>query len=289
MNNITLTLTNGVDDYNLMFDLNNTRIANKWSLEIGKSYPLFEDWRFTGWPDSPWDADRYIQEINNCIDTVNRYQPNTIPVASLTIDLNYLHKFFETLRGGVLTPSEWYTSAPAEVQDAVSKFNVYIHNYEKLLNSNHLSPTITCTFSCDRFELNDADFQYFTYDWKFGTIYINYCEVGKHLLELFIDNDDIVGEHNIRPAKYYSADFKLKFFTDRPRNEFEEFNQRVQSWVNDNSEFFKNLGIENLALGFIPVATLNHQLSGLDNLSQLEIVNKLKKFNKVKSVIAING
>jgi hypothetical protein len=109
------------------------------------------------------------------------------------------------------------------------------------------------------------------------------------LFELFTDNDNIVGEHNIRPAKYYSADFKLKFFTDRPRTEFKKFEKRVNTWVSDNSEFFKKLEIENLALGFIPVAILNKQSSGFEGLTQLEIINKLKKFNKVKNVTVINS
>jgi hypothetical protein len=289
MSNVAITLTNGVNDYTLLFDLLNTNIANKWFLEIDKNYPLFEDWRFTGWPDSNWTADTYIQAINECVEIVNRYQPNTIPVADVTTDLNYLHKFFETLRGSVLTPTAWYTSAPSSVQEAVSKFNVYIHNYEKLLNSRHLSPTITCTFNCTRVELGEEDYQHFTYDWKFGTIYINYCEVGKHLLELFTDHDDIVGKHNIRPAQYYSADFKLKFFTNKSRKEFKKFDQRVKTWATDNDDFFKQLGIKQLALGFIPVATLNLQASGFNNLTQVEIIDKLKNFNKVKSVRTIDS
>lgn len=289
MNKIKVTLGNTDSDYDLVFDLNNTNIANRWFLEIDKNYPIFEDWRFTGWPNSIWDSDRYLQEINNCINIVNEYQPNSIPIADTDTDLNYLHKFFETIRGGTLTPTEWYSLAPDAVQQAVLKFNVYIHNYEKLLKSTHLSPTITCTFKCSRFELIPSDYTYFTYDWQFGTIYINYCEVGKHLLEVFIDKDDIVGEHNIRPLKYYSADFKLKFFTDRPRNEFDNFDQQVKSWVAKNTEVFKRIGIEELALGFIPVAKLNLPLSNLKNLTQLEIINKLKDFVKVKCVTTINS
>jgi hypothetical protein len=289
MNKVKVTLANTDSNYDLVFDLTDTSIANRWLLEIENNYPLFEDWRFTGWPDSQWDADRYLQEINNCVSVVNAYQPGTIPTADITTDLNYLHKFFETLRGGTITPSDWYASAPQHVQDAVLNFNVYIHNYEKLLHSKHLSPTITCTFKCPRVKLTADDYEHFTYDWQFGTIYINYCEVGKHLLELFIDNDDIVGDHNIKPLEYYSADFKLKFFTDRPRNEFAIFDQRVKQWTVDNSDFFKQLGITNLALGFIPVAKLNLKLSNLENLTQLEIINKLKDFVKVKCVTAINS
>jgi hypothetical protein len=286
MNKISITLSNSNEHTDLVFDLNATRIADKWATEISKGWPIYENWRFTGWPNSEWTADRYIAEIDKCINTVNKYQPGTITLTGQS-DLNYLHKFFETLRGGIDDPTPWFQAAPDNVQKAVNLFNILIHNYEKLLNSNHLSPTITCTFTAERHQLEPEDFQYFTYDWKFGTIYINYCEVGKHLLELYIDNDNVVGEHNIRPLQHYSADFKLKFFVDRPRGEFKKFNQGVKAWCKKNSSFFKQLGITELALGLIPVATINYKLSGLDNLTQSEIIDKLSKYSFVSCVKVI--
>jgi hypothetical protein len=279
---VCITLVNDTSSKDIVFDVNETSIANKWAGEISNDYPIFEDWRFTGWPDGP-RAEYYEQEIDKCIAVVNNYAPNTITKTAAS-DLNYLHKFFEMLRGGVIDPNPWYENAPANVKEAVSNFNVLIHNYEKLKLSKHLSPTITCTFKGNRYYLEQEDYQHFTYDWKFGTIYINYCEVGKHLLEVFVDNDDVVGEHNIRPLKYYSADFKLKFFTDRPRSEFEEFDKRFRLWCDEHSKFFRRLGITELALGLIPVAILNYELSGFTNLTQEEIINLLSVYKRVSSV-----
>ena len=292
MSKFITTVTNGVEDYTLIFDLNETDIANKWAAEINKGYSIFEDWRFTGWPDSEWNEESYIQKMNECINTINEYQPGIIQhnayVGMPQETTNILHKYFETLRGGVLTPTTWYDTAPDNVKTALTNYNVYIHNYEKLmLGSEYLSSTITCTFNSQRQLLDETDYKYFTYNWKFGTVYINYCEVGKHLLEMFVDNDnDIVGDQNIRPLKYYSSDFKIKFCSDIPGKEFVKFSSRLHQWLLDNTEKFKALGIEESSynLGLIPVAVLNYAESNLENLTQKEIIYKLSKFNRVKSV-----
>lgn len=278
MSKVCITLVNDTDSKDIIFDLFDTNIAKKWYAEIEKNYPIFEDWRLTGWPNSVWTAEKYIEEIDKCIEIVNSYEPNTITLKG-SDDPNHLHKFFETLRGGVLSPNPWFENAPEYVQAAVSNFNVLIHNYEKLLQSHHLSPTITCTFKCDRFILDEEDYQHFTYDWKFGTIYINYCEIGKHLLELYGDNDDVVGDHNIRPLRYYSADFKLKFFTDLPREEFLEFDRKFKLWLEEHSEQFSKF--EHLSLGFIPVAELNYDASGFKDLTQREIIDLLSVYTRV--------
>ena len=288
MNKFKTIITNNVEDYTLVFDIFDTDIANKWSTEIEKNYPVFEDWRFTGWPSAEWTEENYINKINQCIDVINSYKDNTIiHKAFLKMPqetTNILHKYFEVLRGGVLSPTDWYDNAPDNVKVALTNYNVFIHNYEKLvMGRNYLSSTITCTFNCERKLLSTDDYKHFTYDWKFGTVYINYCEVGKHLLEMFVDNDnDIVGDQNIRPLKYYSADFKIKFCTDTPRDEFLNFSNRLHTWVDSNKEKFKELGITDYNQGLIPVAVLNYNESNLVGLTQKDIIYKLSKFNRVK-------
>ena len=281
MSKVCITLVNDNNEYkDIIFDVFDTNIAGKWLDEIAKEYPINEDWRFTGWPNGK-TADYYISELNKCIDIINDYEEGTIILRG-DADLNHLHKYFEVLRGGILTPNPWFEQSPLQVKNAVCDFNVLIHNYEKLLQSNHLSPTITCTFKGQRFPLNEEDYQFFTYKWKFGTIYINYCEVGKHLLELYGDNDSVVGDDNIRPLEYYSADFKLKFFTDCTDEEFEQYNSGLQLWLKENKEAFSRF--KHLSLGFIPVALLNYRDSGLEGLTQRKVIDELSVYSRVGSV-----
>lgn len=283
---LNITLGNGVSTRSILFQVHDTNIAFKWAEEIKKGYPLFETKRFTGWPGGLSKND-YVNLINESIDIINQYQNvindrayNDMPIAHT----NTLHKYFEIYRGGVLTPSDFYTNAPDSVKDALEKYNVHIHALEKIQNQSFLSPTITCTFESPRFELADEDYQFFTYDWKFGTVYINYCEVGKHLLEYFIDNDEVVGDDNIRPLKYYKADFKLKFTTLSPTIEYNKFTDRLNTWLVENRDKFDAMGIlpERYALGLIPVATI------IETTDMYELIDELKMFNYVESVRILN-
>jgi hypothetical protein len=203
---------------------------------------------------------------------------------------NNLHKFFEILRGGVLTPSEFFTNSPEHVQTAIQQFNIMIHAFEKVAYSPLKSPTITTTFNCFRHELSDEDYDHFTYDWQYGTIYINYCEVGKHLLDVFIDKDDVVGDENIRPLKYYSADFKIKFNPVLPRDKLQEFTDSFESWFSDNEHYFAEMNIHKdkyRALGLIPVASINREASGFLTYTDNDIIEELAVYNRVIGVKSI--
>ena len=288
MAKILIKLSNNTDSYNLIFDLFDTGIADKWSKEILKSYPLFENNRFTCWPNSEWTLAKYADKLNECIDIIKSVYPTELTAKELMTpdETNELHKLFEIVRGGVDSPSLYFTNSSDQVKTAIIEYNVYIHDYEKLAYSPLKSPTITCTFSGQRLELADEDYDHFTYNWKFGHMYINYCEVGKHLLEMFIDKDDVVGLENIRPLKYYSADFKIKFSPDMPVDEYNNFTSVFEEWFDSKTELFATIGIHKdkyRALGLIPVAVINRQLSGFNNYSEQDIINCLAKYNKVES------
>ena len=110
---------------------------------------------------------------------------------------------------------------------------------------------------------------------------------GKPLLDVFKDNDEVVGDQNIRPLHYYSADFQIKFGPDTLDHVYVEREKKFWKWFDKKKHYFDTLGIvksNKLALGLIPVASLNFEKSKLSNLSQLDIVNKLSQYNTIKSV-----
>jgi hypothetical protein len=231
--------------------------------------------------------------LNGFIDTVNNYSPNSIPI-KLTEDMNqdtmnYLHKFFEDLRGPILATSEFYNNSPKNVQQALMDFNLVIHEFEHfqfneryLPLTNHPYATIVCTYKGPRFSLADEDYQHYTFKWEFGTVYINYCEVGKPLLDVFKDNDEIVGDDNIRPLTFYSSDWQLKLGPSTTDSVYIERLKKFKEWF-DNNQYRLNLDWgPKLALGMIPVAKLNREQSKLLTKSDIEIVELLSKYNRVK-------
>ncbi len=261
-----LTLTNGVDDLVLNFKLRDTEIANKWFAELSKNYELCETDRF-----SNWGNHNFINQLNNQIDIINAYDNIIDKKASVFTnqeDLNYLHKFFEDLRGEAIVSTEWFTNAPAEVKIALEKFNILIHQLESAIRTKNKHPTLVVTFKGEtRLELSQDDMQNFTYKWESGTAYINYCHVGKTVLDAFRDRDNIT--EAVRPQTHYCADFIVKFGPSTNPIVYFLKSIIINIWLK-----FKNFKLKNLNIGLIPVADI---ITEIDK-------ETLLKFNKVKTV-----
>lgn len=262
-----LILTNGKEDIIIPFKIRNTNIAKKWYKELCKNYSLYETDRFTNW--GPCDL---IKDLNFCIDTINNYDPiiHNLSESPTQQDLNYLHKFFEDLRGDVKQGTDWFNNAPTHIQASVEKFNVLIHRLEsELRTSNH--PTVVVTFK-DRpiINLSNDDMKHFTFRWTQGTVYINYCQVGKTVLDVFKDNDKIA--EGIRPQEFYSADFMIKFGPTMPYFLYLLRKLYITVWIKLQPFKFKNPNV-----GMIPVADIVSKIKKED----------LTKFNKVKGIRCI--
>lgn len=263
-----LILTNGFEDFELFFKVRTTTIAKKWYSELCNNYQLYETDRFTNWNNKD-----LIKQINNHIRIINQHDniiDRELDASVTQDDLNYLHKFFEDLRGDVVSGSEWFNNAPLTVKYSLEQFNILIHHLEADLRTQS-HPTVVVTFK-DRpkFNLENEDLKYFTFRWTQGTVYINYCQVGKTVLDIFKDNDHISSA--VRPQEFYSADFMIKFGPTVPYYLFIIRNMYIRLWL-----IFQKFNFKNLNLGMIPVADLASEVN----------VNDLKKFNQVKEVICL--
>jgi hypothetical protein len=246
-----IVLTNSTEDAEISFKVKGTPIAKKWFAELCKNYPIYEDNRF-----SSWNMDHnLIDDLNQQIEIINMYDNIIDRKASVTTtqhDLNYLHKFFEDLRGEATIGTLWFHRAPTEVKTALEK-----------------SLVVTFTDST-RILLADEDIKEFTYCWKKGTVYINYCHVGKPVLDVFKDKDSIT--KGATPQTHYSADFMIKF---GPSTNYLVFILRkliINIWLKFQKFKFKNPNI-----GYIPVADMIGEFN----------IEDYRKFNKVKSVICL--
>jgi hypothetical protein len=260
-----VVLANGLEELALTFKVRNTSIAERWFNELSQNYEILEDHRL-----SNWGEHNYIDDLNYHIGIINQYDNIincTVSPSSTQKEFNYLHTFFENLRGEVVTGTPWYNSAPEHVKNSVCEFNVLIHKLESFVRTQTKHPTIVVTFkNRPRFELNQSDIDYFTCKWQRGAVYINYCQVGKTVLDVFKDNDDV---GTVRPQTHYSADFMIKFGASTPLIYHLARMTLLQSWIKTRKFNFTNLN-----LGMIPVADL---LTPINN-------DTLLKFNKVKEV-----
>jgi len=264
-----IILTNDKEDTSLIFKVRNTAIAKKWFTELCQGYTIFEDDRFSSWH----LENNLIDDINKQINIINAYENIIDFKASTNIsqsDLNYLHKFFEELRGEITEGTDWFNGAPEEVKEALEKFNILIHHLEEHLRSpNH--PTLVVTFKDrPRYELTDEDTKNFTFNWRKGTVYINYCHVGKPILDVFKDKDKIA--KGVRPQTHYSADFTIKFGPSTKCYIFLLKKIAITIWLRFQKFKFKNPNI-----GYIPVA---------DIIGDFKI-EEYRKFNRVKKIECI--
>ena len=287
--NFFIEFKSDTDELTLEFETYNTPIAIKWANELTEQLirnpNLWENNRLYQFVDSEDDLISTITELKNKAKIINDYSfyiPDIINFEITQEILNTLHKCFEEMRGGILSPGEYYLSAPTDVRRAIEDYNVLIHKTEDVLNAvkNHTSsPRIVLTFNeRQRHELEDNDYDYFNLDVNFGEVYINYCEVGKPLWDVFRDADNIVGDHNIRPLKWYSADMKICFFNNSYRSKINKFWQ----WFDENSSFLNELGFikydKKLSLGNIPVAHI------ITTKPKSEIISNISKFKKINRV-----
>jgi hypothetical protein len=261
-----LVLTNNEKDYDLHFAVRNTDIAQKWYAELSKNYELYETDRLSNWGNVG-----LLEKINHHIDVVNSYEKIIDKKVDRTItqsDLNYLHKFFETLRGEIDKKTDWFIKAPEVVQNSVESFNILIHQLESDIRTKDKYPTAVVTFNNrPRLKLTQEDMKHFTYKWQKGTVYINYCQTGKTVLDAFKDKDNIA---EVRPQTHYSADFMVRFGPSTNPIVYAIRQMLIEMWLRKKNYKFKNLNI-----GMIPVADI------ITNFNKQELL----RYNKVKSVI----
>jgi hypothetical protein len=77
---------------------------------------------------------------------------------------------------------------------------------------------------------------------QFGTVYLNYCEIGKTVEELEYDNDKYIGDDAFRPFSHYSADFNVQFYND----DLSKKNEQIQRYIEQHRDFFLAHGIDSV-------------------------------------------
>lgn len=281
------------EEFSLQYQVYETDIAIRWysalAEQCNNNNEISEKDRLYNFPDGTWTEEKLVQELNSCIAIINSQEEVVHHIAFTGMPqehLNHLHHYFENLRGGVLSPTDFWHRSNLQVRNALERYNVIIHRAENFyhnITQEKNFPRIVCRFANrQRCDMVDADYTHFTLLRKFGEVYINYCEVGKPLYDIYKDGDDIVGEDNIRPLRYYSPDFTAYFHSSSNKN-VQRFLSGMDKWWDKNHDHLGDLGFvkddPKNAIGSIPVAML------VDNgMTQEEIIDKLCEFNSMDRV-----
>lgn len=261
------------DELVVKYNLRNTPITKKWiervltAQQLG--YNIDDPKRFYGFDTIENLESAALKTINDLIVTLNQYINIDYRLASVYDQdtLNRLHHIFE-LEHGLLDAK----STDNEFKEHLCNLNLCVHRCESIARGAHPRHVVTYFGLPKTQTLLEDDYNYFESPITFGTVYINYTEIGKTLHDLMLDNDNYTDPAAFQPFTHYSADFVVKFWND----ENVELHDRLAQYYDNNKDFFQNLGYSWLDLkrsvGSIPVADLDYTGDILVDLQQRQFV-----------------
>jgi hypothetical protein len=249
------------DQVVLTFRLRDTQIAHKWVERVltaqNLGYPIDDPKRFYGFGTREQQTHDALNEINKLIDRLENFW--RIPIGRRLTDindqdtLNYLHHVFET-EHGLLDAKK----INPQFQKHIGHLNVLVHRCESIQRGANPRQVITYYGLPKDKILESDDYRSFDTGIKFGTVVVNYVEIGKTLQDLMMDNDSYISREAFRPFRHYSADFAVHFHeTDGTL-----FYNAVQEYFIKNQSHFETLGYSwndlSNSIGTLQVADLDN-------------------------------
>ena len=279
-----------LDTFTLQYKLRDNPVVPKWCERVESAqakYKIDDPNRFYGFGSLASQQADALARINQCIDTINEFDliiDQKLKSVKDQDTLNYLHHIFEVYHGALdqQTNKTWQR-APAKIKQALAELNILVHRCE---SSKYLWPRHVVTYYGlpKTKKLADEDYALFETKTEFGTVYLNYAEIGKTLEDLSYDNDRYIFDSGFQPFQHYSADFVVRFWSDTDRQDQEKC-ASIKAYYDANQEFFSKKGLSwghiHLTYGKIPLADL--QYTG----SKRELLKELETHQQVKEIILI--
>jgi len=270
-----MLLTIQLKDLELQFEILDNPLAQLWLDRMNQrhQWPLDDPERFYGFNPRDQDEQIALDKINDCIQQVRARFPehNRGPVFACADQdsLNYWHHVFETRHGFLEQENR---SDPLTA--VLAKLNVAVHRCESIARGNR--PRFVCTwYGMPKTKTLTTELmqQYGTLNPAFGSVCLNYCEIGKTLEDLTQDRDNYISDAAFRPFNHYSADFNVRMHEETADYVSDKL-VRMQDYYNQHREFFFDQGYTTfqdprmLPLRF-PVAQLVETMSRDQLLEQI--------------------
>jgi hypothetical protein len=264
---------NQQDSLTIDYRLRNTTITKKWVQRIltaqNQGYAIDDPARFYGFGSIQEQTASALIDINNLIDRLNCWTVIDYRLQNVSDQdtLNKLHHIFE-IEHGLLDQID----TDLEYKQALCDLNLLVHRCESIARGAHPRHVVTY-FGLPKTEtLEPDDYKYFESSVKFGTVYINYVEIGKTLFDLMMDNDSYIETAAFQPFWHYSADFVVRFWDD----DNSDLENQLRTYHNQHQDFFMSIGYtwSSLAksIGSIPVADLEYTGNILKDLETRQFV-----------------
>jgi len=281
------------DTFYLRFRLRDHAFVSRWVERVQKAqsqYSIDDPDRFYGFGTLQEQTDQSLQLINKCIKTINHWRPIISRQLTEVTDqdhLNFLHNIFEVHHGhlGKQDTDEW-SRIPKQIQEALADLNVLVHRCESVARGAMPRHVVTYYGLPKTETLIKDDYSLFEPLTQWGTVYLNYVEIGKTLEDLTLDNDRWIGDDAFKPWNYYSADFNVRFWRDDHR-QIALLDSKIKEYYDNNRDFFESKGYDwgdyRLVRGGLPLADVDLQPIGTD-FARDHVMRQLEKTQTVKSI-----
>ena len=281
--------THNLDSFTLKYKLRENSVVPKWCEQVilaQKNYNIDDPTRFYGFGEISEQQVDSLDRINTCVDRINSFEviiDRKLADVNDQDTLNYLHHIFEIYHGLLDQQThEYWLRAPAEVRSALADLNVLVHRCESVQRGCNPRHVITYYGLPKTKTLEIQDYANFTDDYQFGTVYLNYVEIGKTLEDLAQDNDQYIADEAFRPFRHYSADFNVQFWNEDCRHLYQK-HVKIKAYYDRNKAFFNARelywGHHYLQNGSVPLADLEYienRQELLDNLKTHQYVSRVE-------------
>lgn len=236
-------------DLTLQFKVLDHPVAKLWidRMNMREQWPLDDPARFYGFGTQEQEENIALAKIQNCCSHINQWNPLIERKIESVYDqdtLNYLHNIFEQWHGLLdqhpVHPE--FGAIPSNVRNHLADLNVLVHRCESTARGNR--PRFVCTwYGMPKTETLSVDLmkEWGTLNPRFGSVCLNYCEIGKTLEDLTQDNDKYISDEAFRPFNHYSADFNVRLHEETTSYAAEKLT-RMQQYYNAHREFFYERG-----------------------------------------------
>ena len=270
-----MILTVVLKDLSLKFRVLDNPMAQLWLERMGQryQYSLDDPERFYGFNSLEQDQILALKKINHCIDQIRSRRDHIdrghVQSVHDQDSLNYWHHVFEIHHG--LLEQENKTDPLTPV---LCELNVAVHRCESVARGNR--PRFVCTwYGLPKTKTLTAEImkQHGTLNPSFGSICLNYCEIGKTLEDLTQDRDNYISDNAFRPFQHYSADFNVRMHQETSQYISDKI-VRMKDYYNLHRDFFFERGYGSfddprlLPLRF-PVAELVTDLAPADLITAI--------------------
>lgn len=246
-------------EYTLTYELFDNRVAKRiWERFQQTDFDYISRTQFYNFGETEQEV---RDKLNYSIEKIK--QLDTDMPLKWADDLNMLHTNFpDSVKNATGDLRYWW-----------SMFNYHLHHLEEITRYQN-KRFLTCTQ--DQGEpLLEEDYELFSPTRLTNHLYMNYPHVGKHIMELALDDDvDIPADH-IVPTSILKNDFVAWFgrsiFVEDP----EKIAKDIRRWcVKINSKLPYPIDDKRLAIGHIPLGKLTHE-------PDLETISKYQYFHSV--------